>query len=198
MLRGYLLSVDVTVPRRRIRESIARIDPLHQHLRWHPAITRCRYKVPGANSLWHIDGHHSLVRWRLIIHAGIDGFSRMIVFLKCSNNNKSSTVMTEFYNATTKYGIPDRDRRGENILVCHFMIAVREIGRGSHLAGSSTRNQRIERFDVYRCVASTYHELFHSMEERGVLDPDNENDLYVLHCFYLPRINNSLNEFMKA
>ena len=111
--------------------------------------------------------------------------------------------MTEFYNATKKYGIPSRvrsDKGGENILVCHFMISVHGVGRGSHLTGSSTRNQRIEHLwrDRFRCVASTYYELFHSMEEFGVLDPDNELDIFTLHCLYLPCINNSLVELLKA
>ena len=203
LLQGYLRSNGVNVQRRRVRESIARVDPLRQRMRWHQRITRRRYRVPGANSLWHIDGHHSLIRWRLVIHGGIDGFSRMVVYLKCSNNNRSSTVMTEFYNATVTYGIPSRvrsDKGGENILVCHFIISVRGVGRGSHLAGSSTRNQRIERLwrDVFRCVASIYHELFHAMEAAGVLDPDNDEDLFVLHCLYIPRINNSLEEFTRA
>jgi hypothetical protein len=177
------------------------MNPLHLHQRWHQAITRRTYNVPGANALWHIDGHHSLIRWKFVIHGGIDGFSRLVIYLRCSNNNLSSTVMTEFHNATLKYGVPSRvrsDKGGENILVCQYMILVRGTDRGSHIAGSSTRNQRIERLwrDVYRCVASTYHELFHRMEEAGVFDPDD--DLFVLHCLYLPRINNSLEEFMKA
>ena len=45
---------------------------------------------------------------------------------------------------------------------------------------------------------TTYYELFHSTEEFGVLDPDNELDIFTLHCLYLPRINNSLVEFLKA
>jgi len=27
------------------------------------------------------DGHHKLIRWKLVVHAGIDGFSRLIVFI---------------------------------------------------------------------------------------------------------------------
>lgn len=142
---------------------ISRIDPLWQQVRWHQQISRRRYYVPGANSYWHIDGqHHSLIPWRLVIHGGVDGFSRMIVYLNCATNNKATTVLNEFYHATTQYGVPSRvrsDKGGENILVCHFMVAVRGVERGSHLAGSSTRNQRIEQ-DVYSCVASTYHALF--------------------------------------
>lgn len=203
MLQGYLSSIGVNVQRWRIRESISRIDPLRQQVRWHQQIIRRRYFVPHANSLWHIDGHHSLIQWRLVIHGGVDGFSRLVVYLKCSTNNKSTTVLNEFYHAVTQYGVPSRvrsDKGGENILVCHYMVAVKGVGRGSHIAGCSTRNQRIERLwrDVYRCVASTYYALFHAMEPVGVLNPDNEIDLFVLHCLYLPRINKSLDEFTRA
>ena len=34
-------------------------------------------------------------RWRFVIHGGIDGFSRMIVFLQCSTNNKPVTVLRQ-------------------------------------------------------------------------------------------------------
>ena len=44
----------------------------------------------------HIDGHHKLIRWRFVIHGGIDGFSRCIVFLQCSTNNKSETVTVAY------------------------------------------------------------------------------------------------------
>ena len=203
MLQGYMSSIGLSVQRWRIRASISRVDPLRRRVRWHHQITRRRYYVPGSNSLWHIDGHHSLVRWRFVIHGGIDGYSRMIVYLCCSTNNKSSTVMTEFYEATRMYGIPSRvrsDQGGENILVCQYMVTVKGVDRGSHIAGSSVRNQRIERLwrDVFRCVSSTFYTLFYSLEESSVLDPDNEIDIFALHCLYLTRINHSLKEFKEA
>ncbi|KAF4114111.1 hypothetical protein G5714_004334 [Onychostoma macrolepis] len=40
------------------------------------------------NSLWHIDGNHKLIRWRIVIH----GYSRLVVFLRASDNNRGGTV----------------------------------------------------------------------------------------------------------
>jgi len=43
-----------------------------------------------------LDGHHKLIRWRFVTHGGIDGYNRMIVFLKCSTNNQAVTVYQLF------------------------------------------------------------------------------------------------------
>lgn len=45
--------------------------------------------------LFSLDGHHKVIPWRLITHGDIDGFTRMIVYLNCSSNNRSSTVVTK-------------------------------------------------------------------------------------------------------
>ena len=52
--------------------------------------------------------------------------------------------------------------------------------------------------DVYRCVASTYHDLFYYMEEEKVLDPESDIDIFVLHCVFLPQINRALECFSGA
>ena len=174
-----------------MRDAVARTDPIRRKIRWHQVLLRRAYSVPGPNSLWHLDGHHSLIRWRFIIHGGIDGYSRMIVYLQCTTNNRVQSVFTYFWKATREFGVPSHvrsDKGGENTMVCHFMISQRGTGRSSHIAGPSTHNQRIERLwrDVYRCVSSTYHELFYYMEEQQMLDPESDIDLFVLHSVYLP------------
>jgi len=98
-LAGYLKSVGLRVQRRRIRECLARVDPANTALRWGIVVSRRQYSVPWPNSLWHLDGHHSLIRWGLVIHGCIDGFSRRIMFLRCSNNNLSQTVLELFLKA---------------------------------------------------------------------------------------------------
>lgn len=86
--------------RDRVRAAINRVDPENTALQWAVVITRRVYSVPWPNSLWHIDGHHSLIRWGFVIHGCIDGFSRIITFLRCSTNNRSDTVMSYFVRFT--------------------------------------------------------------------------------------------------
>ena len=85
-------------------------------------------------------------------------------------------------------------------MVCYFMVSQRGVGRSSRIAGPSTYNQRIERLwhDVYHCIASTYQGLFYHMEGEHLLDPACEMDLFVLHCVFLPHINQSLESFTQA
>ena len=93
------------------------------------------------------DGHHKLIRWRLVTHAGIDGYSRLIVYMKCSTNNQASTVYELFVSAIQMYHLPSRirlDQGRENMLVAQHMIERRGADRNSMIVGSSVHNQRIE------------------------------------------------------
>lgn len=92
------------------------------------ALVRRIYRVPYINSLWHIDGHHKLIRYNFVIHGGIDGFSRTVVFMKLSDNNRANTVLEAFNEANRSYGIPSRVRADygkENWDVKRFMEANR-------------------------------------------------------------------------
>ena len=202
---GYVKSLGYRVQRQRIRESMARMDPKNNVLRWGALVSRRTYQVPWPNSLWHLDGHHSLIRWKLVIHGCIDGFSRRIMYLSCSSNNLSETVLELFLNAINSDGDlwPSRirvDQGVENVLVCDAMVKARGEGRGSFIAGPSTHNQRIERLwrDVFRCVCHLYYYTFYAMESTGILQVNEPVHLFALHLVFIPRINKALNEFLEA
>lgn len=171
----YIKSLGLRVQCRRIRESMTWVDPKNTAIRWGAQVSRRTYQVPWPNSFWHLDGHHSLIRWKLVIHGCIDGFSRRIKFLKCSSNNLAQTVLDLFLDAVNKDGNrwPSQiqvDKGVENVLVCDTMIEARGEGRGSFIAGPSTHNQRIEKLwrDVYRCICHQYYYIFYAMESTGL------------------------------
>ena len=136
----------IHIQRNRLREAINTVDP------------RCQYSVCVPISLspyvWyvysacrHIDGHHKLIRWRLVIHGGVDEYSRLIVYLNCSSNNKAKTVLDLFEAAVATHGQLLRvwsDFGTENVGVARFMLNIKEVNRGSMITRKSVHNQRIE------------------------------------------------------
>ena len=117
-------------------------------------------------------------------HAGIDGYSRMVLYMKCSNNNKSSTVYNYFLQATRCYGLPSHvrsDQGQENCMVARRMLEFRGLNCRSMITGSSVHNQRIERLwrDMHPSVTKLYYRLFYYMEELRMLNPGSNMHIYM-------------------
>ncbi|KIY61682.1 hypothetical protein CYLTODRAFT_325120, partial [Cylindrobasidium torrendii FP15055 ss-10] len=72
-ITGHLRHLGLTVPRERIREAYERVMGAPASL-VNRSITRRVYRVAGPNSLWHHDGQHGLIRYRIVIHGFVDGF----------------------------------------------------------------------------------------------------------------------------
>ena len=203
LLKQLLSGRGIKVARATLRDSVNRVDRNGVQSRKKGRLHRRVYNVRAPNSLWHVDTNHKLIRWNFIIVGGIDGFSRLPVMLKCTNNNKSETVLSCFLSAVYDYGVPSRvrtDMGQENVGIADFMIEKKGPNRGSIITGKSTHNQRIERLwrDVYEGVLDFYYKLFYFMEDNNILDPLNEVHLAVLHYIYLSKINVKLDLWRHA
>jgi hypothetical protein len=79
-LIGFLRRHGVRVQKRRVTASISRVDRLGHRLRQRQRakVRRRNYQVTRPNALWHIDGHHKLILWGIVIHGCVDGYSRTV------------------------------------------------------------------------------------------------------------------------
>ena len=105
LIKQLLLGKNIKVQRWRLRESLHRVDGKGIAQRKRGRLQRRVYHVQGPNHLWHIDTNHKLIRWNLVIIGGIDGFSRLPVMLKCTDNNKADTVLSCFVEAVDEFGV---------------------------------------------------------------------------------------------
>ncbi len=53
---------NLSLPRYRVMESLRRVDPVGAAGRWALVITRRTYTATSANSCWHLDTQHSLIK----------------------------------------------------------------------------------------------------------------------------------------
>ena len=82
--------------------------------------------------------HGGLIRWGIVIHGFIDGYSRLITGLRASDNNRGETVFDLFCHAAQVYGVPSRlrgDHGTENIVVATWMEENGGAWRGSYIWG---------------------------------------------------------------
>ena len=127
-LVGALRSRGLRVPRSRVRTCLREVDPLGTALRWRSTIYRRKYSVPTPNSLWHIDSNHKLIRYRLVVHVCVDGYSRLMIYAHCASNNRAETVLNEFLQGAENYGLPSRVRSDhglENVGVASYILEKR-------------------------------------------------------------------------
>ena len=134
------------------------------------------------------------------MHRGMYGYSRPVVFLCCSSDNRAATVANLFLGATTEFCWPSRvrkDKGGENSEVARLLREKRGEDRGSILQGSSVHNQRLERLwrDMRKMVTEYFLLHFHFLERNNLLNPNDALNLAALHFVFILQINENLEKF---
>jgi len=74
---GCLQAASLHIQRECVVDAMNHVDRLGQGLRKQVGKKKKhkRYHVPCPNSLWHIDGHHKLIAWGIVIHGIANGYS---------------------------------------------------------------------------------------------------------------------------
>jgi hypothetical protein len=155
MIAGHLRQLGLRVPASSIHDSYYRVHgpPVSYS---NTATGRQPYRVAGPNSLSHHDGQHGkcsptfffftslimrysgLRRWRIIIHAFIDGYSRFVTGIRANDNNRAATVLALFLEEVLLHGTPRRvrgDHGTENVRVAQWMEETYGWEHGAYIWG---------------------------------------------------------------
>jgi hypothetical protein len=79
-----------------------------------------------------------LIRYKIVIHGFVDGFSRVIVAMRVRNNNHADTVEATFHEGRHAYGNPHRvrgDHGRENLRVAAWQFERHGPHTGAYIWG---------------------------------------------------------------
>jgi len=161
-----------------------------------------------------------LIRYKIVVHGFIDGYSRFITGIRAHNNNRAETVLKLFLELVKHHGLPSRgrgDHGGENILVAEYMENARGKDRGSYIWGRyvyqanipgfilicffrSVHNIRIERlwFDFTSGVGAKWKLFFQELEYQAGLDPDLPSHIWLIHYLFLNTLNQDIMDWANS
>lgn len=73
------------------RYMLATLAIVHATIFWSCIVCPTSESTGACNSYKYPD-NGVLYRWGFVTHGGIDGFSRLVTFMRCSTNNEAITV----------------------------------------------------------------------------------------------------------
>lgn len=79
-IRGSLLNSKLRVQRHRVISSLGRVNTVARVVHRFRDTRRGEYRNPRPNAVWHLDGHHKLGPWGIVIHGISDGYDRLVSF----------------------------------------------------------------------------------------------------------------------
>jgi hypothetical protein len=65
-----------------------------------------------------------------VFHGGIDGYSRMPMYVVVASDNKADTALRDFLRGVAEYGLPQKvrtDKGKENVKIAEYMLTAHGI-----------------------------------------------------------------------
>lgn len=140
----------ITCAQNLVRLAMRRLNPLAVESRRRHRLKRRTYSCEGPNDVWHIDGYDKLKSYGFAISGCIDGFSRKLIWLRCSQTNNDPKVIAHYFITSVAHsGLCPRKSRtdaGTENVVTATIHSVLTNNEKAHAYGTSPSNQRIESF----------------------------------------------------
>jgi hypothetical protein len=191
---NYHMNVDQETTRLLLRQ----MDPIASDNRRHHRLVRRTYRSKGPDNTWHIDGYDKLRPYGFLISGCIDGYSRRIMWLKCSYTNHDPAVIAGYFveTADCQNGFPEvcrTDCGTENVTVAAIQTFVTR-NRTSHIYGTSPGNQRIEAWWSFfrRSSSQWWMELFEDMIAQDLFHTANVKEVDLLRFCFMSMLRKDL------
>ncbi len=187
-----------------IRKALKDVDPAGVEERRGRVLKRKVYETKGPNEVYHIDGNDKLKKWGFCIHAGVDGFSRKVLWMNVASTNKDPIVIVNYFlDCIRRHRIAPRKIRmdfGTENIYCEDLQVFLTNDEDSFRYGSSTANQRIEAYwsRLKKFRLHWWIQYFTDMFELGLYKPYLPTHKETLLFCFLPVIQRELNEFVIA
>lgn len=191
----------LTVSKEMLRKYMRVRDPVNVAARAVHRLDRRTYRSRGPNDCWHFDGYDKLKRYGLPISGCVDGFSRRIIWLRCSSSNNDPAVIGSYYLDSVD-GLqlcPSRirsDRGSENSIVSALQCCLSG-NMFSNIFGSSTSNQRIESLwaILRKNLSQWFIELMEDLILNDLLDLSLDRDVELVRYCFMNLVQHHLNVF---
>lgn len=117
------------VGKENVRQLMHIVNPNGVRRRLHHRLQRRTYLSAGPNYCWYVDGYDKLKKFGIAINGCIDGFSRRVIWLRCSSTNNDPAVIGCYYLDAVQQLMmcPQRlrsDRGSENITVATIQCCI--------------------------------------------------------------------------
>jgi hypothetical protein len=147
--------------------------------------------------------HDKLKRFGFAIHVCIDGYSRRVIWAECACTNNNASVIDYYYVTVVKRlrccpRTLRTDCGSENVIMATIQCEIRNSIR-AHVYGTSQNNQRIEAWWSYllRIKLRWWIEYFDDMEQCGLLNVDDSNQVDLLRFCFMDVIRRELQEVVQ-
>ena len=178
---------------------------------------RQRWRPPGPNYVWSVDGHSKLDKFGIQIYACIDAYSRYIIWIYVGvSAHTSVSVGRQYLNTVKDIGLMPLMIRSDRGLETGIMADIHwnmrialgdRIGpngepehipfRECYMFGKSTANQKIEAWwaRLQDGCLIRWLEFFERMLQEGSYHPDEKPDKITFLAIYMPILRSEIFEF---